>query len=283
MRLPALIYICLLGVWLGLGEAFVAPALAQKAKTSKRVSAKKATSQKKKKPATKTNKRKKRTPSRTNKRQVRQTRERHTTADFTAERSKMTEADRRSGQKRFVAGRDVEIPEDFDALQKRFIQGDTTLSLRSIESLYFGLPRTTAEDNYFHQIETEVDQLIKKSRYSEALRLAERSLERNPIRLSLLKRACDLAQHEQSKHLDLYVWQVAEILFLIEHTGDGKTHETAYRVMSKSDALLYETLWLDTPMDQIVSQAEDKSITTLTIRNHKTGEELTRHYSIRQH
>lgn len=185
-----------------------------------------------------------------------------------------------------LAGRSVAVLVDREPVLMRFRRGDTSLDIRSIESLYFGHESKVDEYTFLAQIETEADAFIRQSKYREALKVAQRGLWRNPMHLGLLKRACELTHHEGLKEVDKYVWQLAELMHLISKTGDGKTPATAYRVMSRTDAILYETEWLMTPQVNIIERREtvyeDKPMLAIEIKGAKGQPNITRYYSIRQ-
>lgn len=152
-------------------------------------------------------------------------------------------------------GQNVLQVANIEPLLYRFRKADTTLTRKEIESLYFSRRVAEGDSIFFGQILPKVDTAIDKEQYAEALQIAEKGLYRNPLHIGLLKRACDLAKHEGSPKLDSYVWQIAELFYLIQHTGDGKTPRTALRVMEVDDAVLYEVLWLDTIKERIVDRA----------------------------
>lgn len=143
---------------------------------------------------------------------------------------------------------------DIEPQQLRFYKADTTLTMNTIASLYFAREVSADDSIFFGQIIPKVDTAIEQARYKEALSLAKKGLFRNPTHLGLLKRACELAQHEKSEQLTNYIWQVTELFNLIQHTGDGKSPQSAWCVMDFDDALLYEHLWLETEMSQILDR-----------------------------
>ncbi len=185
-----------------------------------------------------------------------------------------------------LMGREIDIPINSEPLLMRFRHGERNLNLREIEALYFGHQSKADEYAFLTQIEREADEAIRASKYLEALRIVQRGLWRNPLHLGLLSRACELANHEKQAELDLYVWQMGEILNLIENTGDGTTHEKAYRVMSRGDAILFETLWREKPLSSIVERREllyeGKPLLALTIQEPGSVTKVVRYYSIRK-
>lgn len=136
----------------------------------------------------------------------------------------------------------------------RFRRGDSTLSRSAIKALYYSHPSLTNQPFYRKQVDRKLKNSIEQSRFSHALQTVRRELWHSPMDIGLIKRACDLAHHEQHEHVELYLWQLVELFHTIEDTGTGLSQDSPLRVMSASDALLYETLWLDTPQSSIVRQ-----------------------------
>lgn len=190
-----------------------------------------------------------------------------------------------SGKLEPVMGQEITPLSEQEAVPMlaRFRGGDTTLTKKAIESLYFGHRSKEGEYKALALLQGQVDEEIRASRFEEALVVARRGLFRNPLHLGLLKRACDLAHHIKYAKLELYVWQISEVLHLISNTGDGKTYGTAYRVMSASDALLFEHLWLDTPQSQIGEPQElfDKGQPLIALKIQPEGKEpFVRYYRV---
>lgn len=176
----------------------------------------------------------------------------------------------------------AELPSvEIEPLLARFRRGDTTLRSETIARLYYSHHVKRGTGSFLHQIEQEADASIAASRYAEALRTVRRGLLRSPMHFALIKRACDLAQHEGDPEVDVYLWQLVELFVVVEEGGDGKTPKTAFEVMGPSDALLFETLWMETPKEEIkrrdpVSVEGGKQLLVLEIG---TGEKKTlRHY-----
>lgn len=183
-----------------------------------------------------------------------------------------------------MMGLSVERIANIEPLTTRFRRGDTTLTKKNIETLYFARPPKQDDGRFFGHIIPAVDSAIRQSQYKEAYALAQKGLWRNPMRIGLLKRACELAiKNGNQKRADLYVWQISELFDLIQHTGDGKTPKTALRITDEEDAMLYETLWLETPKEQIVGQESTTyqgcKLLALVIKN-KQGETSKKYYIV---
>lgn len=197
--------------------------------------------------------------------------------DYEARRAELRTSDsirlRIGGTEPLRMGQMVTQIANFEPTLVRFRRADSTLTKGDIESLYY--TRKAAEDDgsFFGHIIPRVDSAIMEKKYPEALTLAQKGLYRNPMHIGLIKRACDLSEHLGNAELDLYLWQITELLSLIHNTGDGKSLKTAMRVRSEEDALLFEQLWLDTIVERIMEKRyethEGKTYLILSIREPK--------------
>lgn len=180
-------------------------------------------------------------------------------------------------------GEEVELISNVEPILLRFRKADTTLTERNIETLYFTRQSLSGDSTFFGEIIPKVDAAIAREQYHEALKTAQKGLFHNPMHLGLLKRACELAQHQKHEELNNYLWQMTELLSLIQHTGDGKSLDSAYRVMEANDAFIYESLWLDTEASQILGRRTTKhkghEMLVLSIKNDK-GKTEERFYQI---
>lgn len=180
---------------------------------------------------------------------------------------------------------DIQIPSaEVEPLTTRFRRGDTTLTRETIKALYYGHQSKVGEGSFLDQVERDVDLAISKAKFEEAFKGVQKGLWRNPMHFSLIKRACDLAHHQKNVRTDVYVWQIVELFSVVESTGTGESREKAYQVMSVSDALLYEMLWLDTPKENIGARnvtkvSSTRQVLTLEVRD-TSGATKLRHYSM---
>ena len=173
-----------------------------------------------------------------------------------------------------LMGLAVEHIANMEPMILRFRKGDSTLTMKNIETLYFARHSKTDDTSFFGDILPKVDEAISQSKYKEAYALTQKGLWRNPMHIGLINRACELAEHQGDQNKsDIYVWQIAELFNLIQNTGDGKTIQTAMRVVDKDDAVLYEQLWLETPKEAILSEKvtpyEGCDLLTLSIKDPK--------------
>lgn len=180
-------------------------------------------------------------------------------------------------------GEQVETIAQIEPVLIRFRKADSTLSMRTIESLYFARQVAPDDSLFFRQIIPKVDTAIAKEQYATALSLARKGLHRNPMHIGLLKRACELAHHEQDSELDNYIWQITQLLELIQKTGDGKSIDTAWQVMERNDAILYETLWLGVETQHILqrrsSKHQGRDLLVLTVQDPK-GKKQEHYYLV---
>lgn len=178
----------------------------------------------------------------------------------------------------------VERIANLEPITTRFRRGDTTLTKKNIETLYFTREGKSDDVGFFGQIVPKVDDAIKSSNYKEAYVLAQKGLWRNPMHVGLIKRACELSEHEKDiKRNDIYIWQISELFHLIQNTGDGKTAKTAMRVVYQEDAYFYELLWLETPAERIVNKKvvayQGCELLTYSIKDDK-GDIQSRYYLV---
>lgn len=183
-----------------------------------------------------------------------------------------------------LMGLAVERIANMEPMTTRFRKGDSTLTMKNIETLYFARHSKRDDTSFFGNILPKVDEAISQSKYKEAYALTQKGLWRNPMHIGLINRACELAEHQGDQNKsDIYVWQIAELFNLIQNTGDGKTIQTAMRVVDKDDAILYEELWLETSKESILSEKitpyEGCDLLTLTIKDSK-GKTIHKYYIV---
>lgn len=169
--------------------------------------------------------------------------------------------------------------------QIRFMRGDTTLTTQDIEQLYYA--DGGMSQYYTTRIQEEIQREIHAVQYAKAYQACRKALWHDPIDLSLIKRAGELANHiHLDKEKDIYIWQLAEILHLISQTGTGATIDNAYEVHREEDAAIFEKLWLDTPLENIISSQrgnyEGYPLVELHIKQPDTGKTLIRYYRLRE-
>lgn len=119
-----------------------------------------------------------------------------------------------------LMGLAVERIANMEPMTTRFRRGDTTLTMKNIETLYFARLSKSDDKKFFGDILPKVDEAIRQSKYKEAYALAQKGLWRNPMHIGLIKRACELSEHQGDEaKSDTYVWQIAELFNLIQNTG----------------------------------------------------------------
>lgn len=168
----------------------------------------------------------------------------------------------------------------------RFHRSDSSLLPSDIHYLYHRTPSFKSQAWAVVQ-EPYIDSLIMSKRFVEALDLTWESLRLSPVHLGLLRRSCTLANHlGREELLNRQIWKLAELLSCISRSGNGKNAETAYLVLSREDALFFETYWLDTPQEQIQDirtepdPSGSQSIEVITSLCPKTGKSIERYYRL---
>lgn len=146
-------------------------------------------------------------------------------------------------------------PQQEKTLISRFIKGDKKLTNKDISYIYYNY-HIKDGDSIKANLTSKIDGYMKNKSYEVALSLAESSFSKLPYDISIVNRACDIAQHIKSDKVDLFVWQLAGLFHAIGTSGDGSSFEKAYKVRSLQDAYLFETLWQQTPMNDIVGKEE---------------------------
>lgn len=146
----------------------------------------------------------------------------------------------------------------------RFSRGDKALTNDEIAQLYYkySLFNYDEVERYFEQ---RVDSLLVASTFRNAYLQLEYAIKTIPIDLKLLTRACEMAQYLGDERVEMHVWQLASLLYVIDYSGDGLTPETAYLVRSPRDAYLFETLWMGVNSEELKRPLESNSSKGLTL------------------
>jgi len=95
-----------------------------------------------------------------------------------------------------LMGLAVEHIANMEPMILRFRKGDSTLTMKNIETLYFARHSKTDDTSFFGDILPKVDEAISQSKYKEAYALTQKGLWRNPMHIGLINRACELAEHQ---------------------------------------------------------------------------------------
>lgn len=160
-----------------------------------------------------------------------------------------------SNLKQKVENRDKKTQQQEKTIISRFLRGDKNLTNKDISYIYFNY-KLEDGDSIKSKLTSKIDGYIRTKRYEAAQSLAESAFSQIPYDISIINRACDLAQHNKSDKVDLYVWQLAGLFHAIGTSGDGSSFEKAYKVRSLQDAYLFESLWQQVPMNDIVGKEE---------------------------
>jgi hypothetical protein len=124
--------------------------------------------------------------------------------------------------------------DQFESQMQRFIAGDTTLTLEEIANVFYGSDLST---DYSHEDAPEAMlKAIKNEDFDQAFELGRAKLEKSPASLDLLLKmmyCCDkLGRDENALNYQTRAFQLIDIILA---SGDGRTCETAFKVVNISD------------------------------------------------
>ena len=147
---------------------------------------------------------------------------------------------------------------EFDALTKRFsIDNDTTLTHDEMVKVYYGHAFT---EHYQGSMFKESDayknmmKLMAEEKYAEAYQAGKKLLEENPVSIDLLFIMHVLADKTGKKsEYAAYGTQAAELIKTILRSGDGKSEESAFKVICVGDE--YMVLRLFFQVENITQQS----------------------------
>lgn len=125
----------------------------------------------------------------------------------------------------------------FDNLFPRFLRGDTTLTNYEMIALQIGY---TDNDNYWPyqdiSIESEIWALNEKGDYKSALLKCDTILESNPFNLiGNREKSYALRKLEKQDSSQIYINKFDLVALSNLSTGDGKSYETSWFVLSPAD------------------------------------------------
>jgi len=147
-------------------------------------------------------------------------------------------------------------------LMNRFMDRDTTLDLQDFRVLYYGYSFQDKYEPYWRsdygeKIREAFSKPINEDNYIEILGLASKALEENPFYFDALQLVFmafnETGNTAMAKKL---AYQVNGILAAIMSTGDGKTCETAYHVISTTHEYVFLGFFGFEPKGQSLSNGE---------------------------
>lgn len=130
--------------------------------------------------------------------------------------------------------------EDFQKLMQRFADNDSTLTHEDRALIYYGYSFTPAYkgsmDEYVPDFK-RFNELVKEEKHEEAYEAGKEILKRNPVSLKLLFHMFALANElgKDTQEIKSYSKKYASLLFMITLSGDGKTEDTAFKVICVND------------------------------------------------
>lgn len=148
--------------------------------------------------------------------------------------------------------------EDYQNLVQRFEKNDSLLTRDDYAMIYFGYSFTPDYTGSMFDMTNEFQkfrELGKEGKYKKALKEGEKLLKKNPVSLELLFRMGMFANEskEDIQTIKSYSKRYAALLTMIAFTGDGKTEESAFKVICVNDE--YQLLNMLFVMENMKSQS----------------------------
>lgn len=177
--------------------------------------------------------------------------------------------------KKFVANHG----EDYKALLARFVDGDDTLTLDELKTVYYGSPFAGCKMD--REVLSLADYHMRYKDYKMAYYLYVDALAKNPVSTMLLKKAYNctyLGAFDKAEGQKLLAKRNM-MSRAIESTGDGASAQTAMQVVATEDEYqyLYNTVHVKDVMSQSVAASkEDAVVDDMAVA--VLGEKDARHY-----
>lgn len=147
---------------------------------------------------------------------------------------------------------------DFQNLMQRFEANDSLLTRQDYAMIYYGYSFTpdykgSADD--FRPDCIEFMEFIKTEKYEDAYNTGKKALKGNPVSLKLLSYMYGLAAklNKDIEEIKIYANRYAALLTMIAYTGDGKTEDTAFKVICINDE--YQLLTILFGMENMKGQS----------------------------
>ncbi|MCR5553935.1 MAG: DUF4919 domain-containing protein [Bacteroidales bacterium] len=150
-------------------------------------------------------------------------------------------------------------PEDFTALIHRFNSGDTTLTDMEVAKIYYG--SYFSADYSYKEASSELRDLLKSKSYKSVLEQCKKELEKSPCSLDLLLKAF-ICTSNLGESVALYSTQIEQIVGVIFSSGDGRTENTALKVLEVSDeyCIIYGILNLNLKQQALVGHCDRMTV-----------------------
>lgn len=145
-------------------------------------------------------------------------------------------------------------PTEFQELMQRFQANDSLLTRQDYATVYYGYSFTSAYQGSMNTF-SDFFELTKAKKYEEAYSAAQEHLKSNPVSLQLLYHLYELGSmlQKDSNETRGYAKQYAALLTTISLSGDGKSEETAIKVICVADE--YQLMYIFFRVGKLKSQA----------------------------
>lgn len=142
---------------------------------------------------------------------------------------------------------------DFDALMQRYEANDSLLTEEEYALVYFGYSFTSSYCGSYDDFD-EMGVLIENQQLEKAYLLGKTYLKKNPVSMNMLSTMFILANklNKDKAEIKGYVYKYSNLGDMILSTGNGKSEETAYKVICINDE--YQILNVFLKIDNIRSQ-----------------------------
>ena len=149
----------------------------------------------------------------------------------------------------------------FEKLILRFADGDTSLTLDELSAIYYG--SFYSSQYSYSEASDKVRENIKSQNYTAALKLCKKELEQSPASLDLLGKTA-MCAHYAGEENNIYYQRIIQILDVIFATGDGKSQQSAFKVVAVSDEyfIIYNVFEANLKQQALVGHCDQMTVYT---------------------
>lgn len=143
----------------------------------------------------------------------------------------------------------------YQTLLNRYKKNDPMLTHQDYALIYYGYSFTPSYTGSFDDDKDDFKKLIDNQKYYDAFNLGITILKRNPVSLSTLYNMYYLCQAlgKPVEEANMYILKYSKLLHTIALSGDGKSEETAFKVIAVNDE--YQLMYNYWGVEEIISQS----------------------------
>ncbi|MDR0962064.1 MAG: DUF4919 domain-containing protein [Mediterranea sp.] len=161
-------------------------------------------------------------------------------------------------------------PEQFQRLRERFEACDNELTTQDAINLYYGYSFTPLYKGSWDPYQDEYIGHIRNNNLEEARKSLEAALKHAPYSLNILMYLNGVMGKTDPTYDKRYAWQFLQLVQAIKSSGDGKTEDTALKVIYITDEYVILNLFYD--MKQLKKQTLTSKQCDLMEFENKKGE-----------